>query len=262
MSLINDALRRANADKSRGQSPAPVPPMQPVEPPPSSILPWAILILGVAVLAIAAALFFRSRPQETKVLSQNQSANPPTVATAPANVSTPVQPSPDASAEVPAAEPRSAPVPQSLPPQQPAVAAIPASAPEPVQPTPATAPPTLSATPAATVLTVPPQPVQEEPSVTPAESNPSEVKVAAITPTPTTPTAPVETKAAATPEARESQGPRLQAIYYRLKKPTVVINGKTLGLGQSVDGIKVISIQRTSVEVVQAGKYRTLTLQD
>jgi hypothetical protein len=55
---------------------------------------------------------------------------------------------------------------------------------------------------------------------------------------------------------------RLQSIFYRLKSPTVIINGKTLGIGDSADGIQVVSIQRTSVEVVQGGKYRTLTLQD
>jgi len=47
-----------------------------------------------------------------------------------------------------------------------------------------------------------------------------------------------------------------------MKSPTVIINGKTLRIGDSVDGIKVVSIQRTSVEVVQNGKYRTLALQD
>jgi MSHA biogenesis protein MshK len=64
-------------------------------------------------------------------------------------------------------------------------------------------------------------------------------------------------------ETKARNGPselRLQAIYYRFRGPTVVMNGKTLRVGDSVDGARVVSIQRTSVEVEQSGDYKTLTL--
>jgi hypothetical protein len=237
MSLINDALRRANS--SQRQSDAPVPPMQPVEPPPSSpILPWAVLICGVGVLAVAAVLWFRSRPEDTKQVARNEapstlSSAVTTAAPASEPPATAASRQPSAAPEVPAAKTEVA----AAAVQQPA--ANPIVTPEPVTPAQPTPPP-VAVTPA------------------PAEPKTPEVTVAA-TPTP----AAIETKTPAASEVRQpqsSQAPRLQAIYYRLRKPTVVINGKTIGPGQSVDGVKVVSIQRTSVEVLQDGKYRTLTM--
>lgn len=245
MSLINDALRRASASEksSAPQSSAPVPPMQPVEPSPSSpVLPWAVMILGVSVLAIAATLWFRGRATSTKQIAQNESAAVPSAASVLLS-ETPVQQtanlSPAIQNETPVTTAR-----------QPVVTAAPAPAPEPLKTAPVSQPT--------------PEPVQSQAPVVaapatlpaPIESKPPEVQVAAAAPTP------VETKSPALSESRESRPPRLQAIYYRLRKPTVIINGKTLGPGDSVDGIKVVSIQRTSVEVVQGGKYRTLTMQD
>ena len=45
----------------------------------------------------------------------------------------------------------------------------------------------------------------------------------------------------------------LQAIYYRMKGPTVVINGKTLKVGEQVDGAKLVDIERTSAEIEYQG---------
>jgi hypothetical protein len=248
MSLINDALRRANTDKSRGpQPPAPVPPMQPVDPSPSSapILSWAVLILGVGVLAIAAAVWFR--PRSSPQTARNE-AIPSTI---PARSATPIAP---ATESEPAAQVTSEPLVTKSEPQT--IAAAPAIS---LQSEPINAiPPAIQPAP---TPAIPAQLAQPEPAATPevrepAETRSPESKVAAAALPATT-----ETKAIS-PEPRQSQPPRLQAIYYRLRKPTVVINGKTIGPGQSVDGIKVVSIQRTSVEVVQDGRYRTLTLQD
>jgi len=216
--------------------------MHPVEPTPSSrVLPWAVLIAGVAVLAIAATLFFRGRTPETKQVVQNESVAISTPQTA---TQTPVAAAPE-----PLAQPQviaAAPVQQSAEPVRTVVTP------------PTTPPPVQQSAPAVVSTPTPTQPLPQPgvPATNPAETKPAEVTVAAATP------APVETKSPAVSESHESRPPRLQAIYYRLRKPTVVINGKTLGPGDAIDGIKVVSIQRSSVEVVQGGKYRTLTMQD
>ena len=249
MSLINDALRGANSNRpSAGQSSAPVPAMQPVEPARSSrALPLAVLVAGVAVLAVAAALFFRGRTSETKQVAQNESAATPAVLPAQAVTETPIAAAPE-------------PVTQ---PQSQVIAATPAPVqqyPEPVKSvvTPTTPPPVQQSAPAIVSVPTPTQP-QPQPTIPPApsaETKSTEVNVAAAT------QAPAEAKSPAVSEFHESRPPRLQAIYYRLRRPTVIINGKTLGPGDSIDGLKVVSIQRSSVEVVQDGKYRTLTMQD
>ena len=54
---------------------------------------------------------------------------------------------------------------------------------------------------------------------------------------------------------------RLNAIYYRLRGPSVVINGKNLKIGESIEGAKVTDIQRTSVELEFGGQKKALSLQ-
>jgi len=53
---------------------------------------------------------------------------------------------------------------------------------------------------------------------------------------------------------------KLGAIYFRLRGPTAVINGKTVNLGDEIDGVKVTQIQRTSVEIEFHGQKKTLTM--
>jgi cytoskeletal protein RodZ len=53
---------------------------------------------------------------------------------------------------------------------------------------------------------------------------------------------------------------KLHAIYYRLRGPTVVINGKTLKIGDEIEGAKVTQILRTSTELEYKGKKKTLTM--
>jgi hypothetical protein len=52
----------------------------------------------------------------------------------------------------------------------------------------------------------------------------------------------------------------LQAIVFRLKNPAVRINGKTLLVGDEVDGAKVVEILRESTKVEFAGETTVLTL--
>ena len=198
MSLINDALKRAGADKPRNPQSAPAADMQPADAAAKSfnILPWALLLVGVGAVGIAAGLWFGGRTQQTIVSA------PATPQTAPAQ---------------PAANPI-----------QQATKTLQAVAARNDEGLPSTTTP----------------PVKTAP-------------VAAKAPAPST-----TPKTVASTTSTEPKPIRLQSIFYRMKSPTVIINGKTLRIGDSVDGIKVVSIQRTSVEVVQNGKYRTLTLQD
>jgi hypothetical protein len=212
MSLINDALKRAAADKPRdAQSTAATPPLQPVDSAPakpSNILPWALLVIGVGVVGIAAGLWFGA----TRNTQQ-------------------------------AAAPQSQPTPTALSAPEPTPAA------NPIQQTTKTLQAIAARNDDATTTTpvAPPAPAK----------NPVVVAKAPVT------TAPAATpKKVAAPTSTDPKAIRLQSIFYRMRSPTVIINGKTLGIGDSVDGIKVVSIQRTSVEVVHNGKYRTLTLQD
>jgi len=54
---------------------------------------------------------------------------------------------------------------------------------------------------------------------------------------------------------------KLQGIFYRPTKPTVMINGKTLGVGEKVAGARVLKIERESVTVERDGKQETLELE-
>ena len=54
---------------------------------------------------------------------------------------------------------------------------------------------------------------------------------------------------------------KLQAVFYRLRNPTVVINGKTLSKGEEVDGARVTDIERMSVVVDWNGEKKTLKME-
>lgn len=267
MSLINDALKRAQAEKPReGQSPAPVPQLQPVVDAPaasSNMLPWASLLIGVGAIGIATALWFKegsNAPQqfarsETPVTTQSQPASPEQL--------TAVQAGSSAAANIPVTAPTTtAPSsqPQTVPDTSPAPMAANSSSaktPETVIPTSPT--PVLAAN-SPTVVAESSAPAAANP--TPAEPVTETKVVSTATPTPAAAVQPAAAVPTVTAPAPAESPARLQAIYYRLRGPTVVINGKTLSVGQSVDDVKVVSIQRTSVEVVQDGNYRTLTLND
>lgn len=69
------------------------------------------------------------------------------------------------------------------------------------------------------------------------------------------PAAPVAPVPSAFPELK------LQGIYYRIDRPSVMINGKTLEIGDFVADAQVIQIDRKEVTVEFAGEQRVLCLQ-
>jgi hypothetical protein len=97
-----------------------------------------------------------------------------------------------------------------------------------------------------------------EPAATNA-SAPTTVASAAVPATPVSTPAPEPVKQQPVPAPAPTF--HLQAIYYRMKGPTVVINGKTLKLGDHLDGAKLVSIERNSAEIEYEGKTLRLTVQ-
>ena len=65
---------------------------------------------------------------------------------------------------------------------------------------------------------------------------------------------------AAAPSAPAFPDLKVNAIYYRLRGPTVVINGKTLKVGDEINGAKVTQIQRSMAEVEFEGRKKALTM--
>jgi hypothetical protein len=54
---------------------------------------------------------------------------------------------------------------------------------------------------------------------------------------------------------------RLQGIFFRLNKPSVMINGRSLQVGDEVQGATVVKIERQSVVVEYNGQRKTMGIQ-
>ena len=74
-------------------------------------------------------------------------------------------------------------------------------------------------------------------------------------PPPTAPPAP------AAPPKPEFPALQLQGIFYRPSKPSAVINGRTLGVGDQLGGVKILAIEPQAVKVEFNGETRTLQFQ-
>ncbi len=207
MSLINDALKRANAARPpqlTGEEH--VPPMRPV-PGNSVAVIWPLILAPIVLLVVLMmAIWFLWRGWEASRQTHAQVAQPAVAAREPAAPSTP------------------SPVPSALP--VPIVAAEENAA---------------------------------ESSLPPAvPETPAQVPPAPRAPTPALPTT---AAVAAAPAPPIKQTPlKLQGIFYRPRKPAVVINGKSLFIGESIENVTVIAIDRSSATVVQAGRTNVLTL--
>lgn len=53
---------------------------------------------------------------------------------------------------------------------------------------------------------------------------------------------------------------KLQGIYYRIKRPSALINNRTVHVGDTIEGARVVSIQRFSVKLQMGGQTRDLSL--
>jgi len=280
MSLINDALRRADGDKGP-RRPAPAAPRRPGFAPPLSPPPppasregrgWTSLqaaVLGAALIAVTVA---------GVLIWKRVSDSPPQVAAAstePASLSsalTTAKAAPDTDKErsslviTPARSTQGAKTADPSPPAANLSASVrdvfaspptlfmdarksQAAADLPL--TPAESPAaTLDATRLASAFIA-----AARGSPAPAASKPaapaSEPPVAA----PAAPPPP----ASSTPAA-EAPKLKVTSIFYNARSPTAIINGTVAGVGETIDGAKIVAITPRSVDVMVDGKRVTLRL--
>jgi hypothetical protein len=212
MSLLNDALKKAQKAQQRHEPSPTEPLLQPVQP---AIVrragPARGAIVGIALAVAAGALMFAAFHRHNG--DQSTSSTPPPTRAAVAETK-PLKPVP--------------PEPASL--AQSAIAPVVSS----TKPT-----------------RTPPSP---EPSTAAAEqSNPKDVAAGDSHYT-ASPSNRSELPAATALSSQAAPALKLEAIYFRFKKPSVRINGRTLFRGDLVDGAKIVSIERRSVHLTLSGK--------
>jgi hypothetical protein len=216
MSLINDALRRAQA----AQPQPPPPPLAPVPPRPLEPVRHARHNLGLmvpvslAILALFALLFVWQWAQRARNATELQEARALTAPIATASIA-PQPASPMLAMTPPPAQPTSMPQPQTLP-------APVADGPN----NPAAAAPT------------------NQPGPSLAQDQKSDRTNAAVIVPPAPKPAPL----------------RLQAIVFNPKRPSALINGKTLFVGDKLGDARVVGIGQNSATLVRAGKTTVLIL--
>ncbi|MBI4658644.1 MAG: hypothetical protein HY735_07315 [Verrucomicrobia bacterium] len=240
MSLINDALKRARQARQKGPPPdSQEPALQPAEPEPSGRRPSLVILVGSAVILLAGAWFlwqwFNARPpvQMASSSAAKPSNAPPAVKSSIAsNLTKPFQAV--AKLETAIKEFR-----------------------ETNSPSPAPPAPVVSTS------------VVERPSEA-ITASPAPAQVPASSPV--SPAKASNTVSAATEElageppalaaSRSANFPplRLQGIYLRISKPSVLINNRTLYLGDEVDGVRVVGIERYTVKVEMKGATKELFL--
>lgn len=54
---------------------------------------------------------------------------------------------------------------------------------------------------------------------------------------------------------------KLQGIFYRLNNSTALVNGKTVGVGQMISGVRVLKIDRQSITLEWNGQTNVLTME-
>ena len=222
MSLINDALRRASQQKrARAPEPSSLPPLQPVEyRRRPNLWPLAIIVPSVCILLGLAGFFFWA-------FAEHRRSVPPPATTSAAADSRDERTESTASVGTdPVVERRA-----EFLTHQPAEAVSPA--PQPL----VTEAPTATKGPPAVPRVV----VSVTNASSAAETNTNPEATAA------------EAPAAAPP-------PKLQGIYYSRSRPSAVLNGKAVRVGEIIEGVRVISIERESVTLEQGGKTNVLRL--
>jgi hypothetical protein len=229
MSLINDALKRANQTRKQQQSPGTPsgPVMHPQETPNRSSSLALILFVGILVMFLAGL--------GTLLLVRGiYTAKPTVVSTHPA--------------EQPVTLPMAAkPIPAVIPQPQPVL-----------QSTVVVTRPSKPIVNTSVVVTIPIRGAVAQGTVA---ANDAAATVAAK-PEATVTAKPEKAVAVA---AEETIGPsslslKLQGVYYRRTNPSAMINGHNAFVGDEVDGARVVMIERTSVVVEFKGQKQVLHL--
>lgn len=222
MSLINDALKRAKAAQQQCPPGGPSgPPLRPVEPRPARNHSFWLLLLFAIVVAGASILLWQ----------WFQQGRPAPVASGLTPASTQTPPSPTAPPR-----PASPSSPES------ATAAVPSSTTSGATATPAPTESKLVTAPSSTVASA--LPASE--SVLPATNGQAVTSVATSAPPP-------ETAPKATPL-------ELQGILHHPTRPSAVINGKLLFVGERVAEWRVLAIEPETVTLTGGGRTNVLTL--
>ncbi len=234
MSLINDALKRAK--QAQQQAPAratPEPQFRPVEPGQvagRSYGPW--VGIGLAVVAgvvVIGALRWSQRPGADRA-SQTAPAAPSVVGTVSSPQSAPVSAPAVAAPKVSAQSVAAA--------RSEAVAVPAASRLQPIQ-----TPPTSAGA---------PQPADAGAAVPSGESHPAQLA---------NPDALATTNGAAPADVAPKPAPlRLQAIMFDPTRPSAMIGGKTLFVGEKVGEWRLVAIDRESATLTGGGKTKVLAL--
>jgi hypothetical protein len=274
MSLINDALKRANeAQKNRPVAGPLGAPLQPADAPMrrsggSNGTNWMTVVVPVAIVLLLGLAFWfirsgmQPKPAEQTIVAVTSPVPlPPKPVAPPAPVPAPVHVA-------------AAPVAPKAP-EKPSTYVskngikvnteivtreIPAPTPAPAKIEVAVVAPEINVpgTPAAPVTSAPvtPAPVAVAPEM---KAEPKTEPVVAATPVVP---APAPQPVVAKPEPPKPVFPelKLQGIFYRLTNPSALVSGKNVRVGDSVQGVKIIAIERASVTLDFKGERKTLSL--
>lgn len=273
MSLINDALKRARQARTERQTNrAPEAKLHPAEgrPKRAVALPVFAGIFGVVALVAAGWLFWKAgQPPITQPATNAVASSPASVVPEPESATT----SEPVASVTPVPPPVSEPVPEqedvagTAPGDAASVPAAPVDA-TPLEPAVVDA---VAAQPdAAKGDAVEPdadavaQTAQTNAPALPPASQPDEAAPAATAPAPDSPSIAADASAELLPKPtpRPVQFPelKLQGVYYRLKKPSVLINNRTLYVGDQVEGARVVEIKRYSAKLEFRGQTNDFSL--
>jgi hypothetical protein len=239
MSLINDALKRASAPRPATAADAAVlAPLQPVLESTGSpgALPLVLCIVGVGSLLMAGAFWLKSNSAAPQVvIGANHAIEKPAIPAVAKQVTPPISAPVVQNAPVPIIQTELAPMIQSTPVavvENVAVAGQAEAAPVPLT----------------FIQTANADQTPRSPASQTVETRPAKADIGASV-------APVTAAKPKEPELK------LQAVYFRMKGPTVIINGKTLKLGDTISGAKLTGIERNAAEIEIQGVRRRLALQ-
>ena len=256
MSLINDALKRARQQQKDRPGPPPAGlPLQPVENRGNGGSLLRVVYPVLLLMTLGLGSFFLWKWYESRGVSNR---GPEVAVTRP--VSPPPEPTPAPSstsglAQAPLAQAPLAQAPTVQTPVRPVVLVNTTLVTRSQGPRPgASASPGVegqpTAAPASPLVAVAPAVVPTSPPPVGAQDAPLPAVV-----TPAVPAVPAA--AAEAPKPREF---KLQAIFFRLRNPTVLINDQTVGVGATVNGAKITKIERESVSLLVDGETRVLYL--